>query len=145
LILSEKKTPRLLINLERVGDIGLSSNIGFDFDGKFQEYRRDAFYGGTCDEGVVKLAELCGFKDELLQIYEEGHASLIKEYGKIPTPVDIATKADKKTKVEPKTKAEEAVDQLTKEFEDKVKIKSEISDEVDQMLKEFDDLKEKKI
>ena len=55
-----------------------------------------------------------------MQIYEEGHASLIKEYGKIPTPVDIATKVEQTTKVEPKTKAElktkaeEEVDQLTK-------------------------------
>ena len=39
--------------------------MGFDFDGKFQKYRRDAFYRGTCDEGVKKLAELCGWKVKL--------------------------------------------------------------------------------
>ncbi|GBB91885.1 hypothetical protein RclHR1_01930027 [Rhizophagus clarus] len=137
-----EKVPRLLINLEQVGCYGMS-DMGFDFEGKYQKYWRDAFYKGTCDEGIKKLAELCGFKDELLQIYEEGHESLIKEFGKIPTPVEIAPKVEKEAKIEPKSKVEEEIDQLTKVFEEKIKIKSEISDEVDRMLKEYDDFKEK--
>ena len=40
--------------------------MGFDFDGKYQKYRRDAFYRGTCDDGVKKLAELCGWKVRML-------------------------------------------------------------------------------
>ncbi|EXX77550.1 uncharacterized protein OCT59_005549 [Rhizophagus irregularis] len=137
-----EKVPRLLINLEKVGDIELS-DMGFDFEGRHQNYMRDAFYKGTCDEGVRKLAELCGFKDELLKVYEEGQESLIKEFGKIPTSVEIATKVEKKIKAELELTVDE-IDQLAKIFEEKIKIKSEISEEVDQMLKEFDELKEKK-
>lgn len=36
--------------------------MGFDFEGRHQQYQRDAFYKGTCDEGVKKLVELCGLK-----------------------------------------------------------------------------------
>ncbi|CAG8626648.1 4323_t:CDS:2 [Funneliformis mosseae] len=133
------KTPRLLINLEKVGVFGLQ-DMGFDFDGEHQKYRRDAFYRGTCDDGVMKLAELCGWKEALLQMYEEGRASLIKQYGTIPASiVTTAARVEKKIEVEPRTKAKEEVDKLVKEFEDKIKIESEISEEVDQMIKEFEE------
>ncbi|CAI2183984.1 18555_t:CDS:2 [Funneliformis geosporum] len=131
------KTPRLLINLEKVGVFGLQ-DMGFDFDGKYQKYHRDAFYKGTCDDGVTKLAELCGWKDALLQLYKEGRASLRNQHSTIPASIiTTATRVEKKIEVEPRTKAQE-VDQLVKEFEDKIKIESEIS-EVDQMIKDFDE------
>lgn len=79
----------------------------------------------------------------MLKVYEEGQESLIKEFGKIPTSVEIATKVEKKIKAELELTVDE-IDQLAKIFEEKIKIKSEISEEVDQMLKEFDELKEKK-
>jgi hypothetical protein len=43
--------------------------MGFDFDGKNQDYQRDAYFKGTCDEGVKKLAELCGFKVIIIKNY----------------------------------------------------------------------------
>src|SRR5436190_1205590 len=43
--------------------------MGFDFDGKYHKHHRDAFYKGTCDEGVKKLAELCGWEVRLKVIH----------------------------------------------------------------------------
>jgi NAD-dependent histone deacetylase SIR2 len=44
-------TPRLLINLERVGDLGSRKN--------------DVLYLGKCDDGVRELAKACGWLKEL--------------------------------------------------------------------------------
>jgi NAD-dependent deacetylase sirtuin 2 len=54
-----KNVPRLLINMEEVG-VRFSSSHGFDFSGRFQKYRRDAFYKGTTDEGVKLFCKLMG-------------------------------------------------------------------------------------
>nr|CAG8483618.1 5464_t:CDS:2 [Entrophospora candida] len=69
--------PRLLINLEKVGETYMPG-FGFDFEG---EDRRDVFLQSTCDEGVKKLAKLCGWEDELQQLYTEGHKALKEKYG----------------------------------------------------------------
>ncbi|RKO91242.1 DHS-like NAD/FAD-binding domain-containing protein, partial [Blyttiomyces helicus] len=53
--------PRLLINREVVG----VHARGFDFVGDVQRLRRDALFEGGCDEGVIKLAELLGWGEEL--------------------------------------------------------------------------------
>lgn len=86
--------PRLLINLERVGDIGseddnggsfslrgLSSMFkesGFDFDGlgvgkNHKQKIRDVFYKGRTDEGVRILARQCGWEHELDRLTQEKH------------------------------------------------------------------------
>ncbi|KAI8808999.1 DHS-like NAD/FAD-binding domain-containing protein [Cladochytrium replicatum] len=59
--------PRLLINREIAG-VYRSPVRGFDFNGDLQKYRRDAVFIGSCDDGVVKLAELLGLKDKLLKL-----------------------------------------------------------------------------
>ncbi|KAI8805252.1 sirtunin 2 [Cladochytrium replicatum] len=59
--------PRLLINREPAG-VYRSPVRGFDFNGDLQKYRRDALFLGSCDDGVVKLAELLGLKDKLLDL-----------------------------------------------------------------------------
>lgn len=83
--------PRLLVNLERVGDIGsedssssssggLSSYFplresGFDFDGLSLRDKsdkraiRDVFFQGKTDEGALKLAGICGWEEELREIW----------------------------------------------------------------------------
>ncbi|KAF9949357.1 NAD-dependent protein deacetylase sirtuin-2 [Mortierella alpina] len=68
------RCPRLLINRERAGE---ELHSGFDFDDK-QKYtiQRDALFLGSCDEGVKKLAALCGWEDELQNMYEAGHAQM---------------------------------------------------------------------
>ncbi|KAF9566613.1 NAD-dependent protein deacetylase sirtuin-2 [Mortierella alpina] len=68
------RCPRLLINRERAGE---ELHSGFDFDDK-QKYtiQRDALFLGSCDEGVKKLAALCGWEDELQNLYDVGHAQM---------------------------------------------------------------------
>lgn len=99
--------PRLLINLERVGDFGakdghggtfsfrgLSSMFGesgFDFDGlilgrKSKEKIRDVFYQGRCDNGVRLLARECGWEGDLEVLYQERH-----RFGKT-APADASNK-----------------------------------------------------
>lgn len=52
--------PRILINRDRAGEFPYS---GFDFDDQWNgKYRRDALYLGSCDEGVRKLVQLCGWE-----------------------------------------------------------------------------------
>lgn len=54
------KCPRLLINRDRAGE---EMRMGFDFDDKWKHsVKRDALFLGNCDEGVRKLAELCGWE-----------------------------------------------------------------------------------
>ncbi|KAF9286053.1 NAD-dependent protein deacetylase sirtuin-2 [Mortierella alpina] len=68
------RCPRLLINRERAGE---ELHSGFDFDDK-QKYtiQRDALFLGSCDEGVKKLAALCGWENELQNLYDVGHAQM---------------------------------------------------------------------
>ncbi|CAG8569571.1 10941_t:CDS:2, partial [Dentiscutata heterogama] len=71
------KTPRLLINREKVACY--TPGMGFDFNGSFSDVRRDIFYGGSCDDGVLELAELLGWKEELEKLHKEGHEKLKEE------------------------------------------------------------------
>jgi len=54
------RCPRLLINREKAGQ---ELHSGFDFDDR-QKYtvQRDALFLGNCDDGVRKLANLCGWE-----------------------------------------------------------------------------------
>jgi len=95
--------PRLLINLERVGEIasygsssssgldkllggmrGTMNESGFDFEGwtlgkgRGKEHIRDVFYEGKCDEGILELAKGTGWEKELL----EKHRLLIERIDK---------------------------------------------------------------
>ena len=54
------KVPRLLMNLERVGETQ-SSQFGFDFSWTHQTQGRDALFLGTTDEGCLKLSEALGW------------------------------------------------------------------------------------
>lgn len=80
-----KSCPRLLINREKVGESGDgfdsdeeddASNMldrrrddsdGFVFDGR----GRDTFFQGDCDVGARRLAQLCGWNDDLQALEEE--------------------------------------------------------------------------
>ncbi|CAG8542270.1 9966_t:CDS:10 [Paraglomus brasilianum] len=105
----DSDVPRLLINRDAAGVHGISG-YGFDFEGKYK-YVRDVFYKGSCDEGVRKLADLCGWKDELETLCVNGHAELKKQYG---IPAVIASQLKKE---------DLGVEILTKEFEKKAVIK----------------------
>ncbi|KAI1303369.1 NAD-dependent protein deacetylase sirtuin-2 [Mortierella claussenii] len=68
------KCPRLLINREKAGQ---ELHSGFDFEDKWRyTVQRDAVFLGNCDDGVRKLAELCGWEDELQSMYDTGHEQL---------------------------------------------------------------------
>ncbi|ORY04165.1 NAD-dependent deacetylase sirtuin-2 [Basidiobolus meristosporus CBS 931.73] len=60
--------PRLLINREVCGVYNGTRSRGFDFEGIRQQYQRDALYLGSCDNGCRRLAELLGWKTELLDL-----------------------------------------------------------------------------
>ncbi|CAH7672392.1 DHS-like NAD/FAD-binding domain-containing protein [Phakopsora pachyrhizi] len=66
--------PRLLINLERVGEFdGRAGGRGFDFDGVSRggrEFVRDVLYLGKSDEGVLELCKELGWEKDLLKLYE---------------------------------------------------------------------------
>lgn len=94
--------PRVLINLERVGEIasygassagldrffggmrGAMNETGFDFEGftlgkgKGKEHIRDVFYQGKCDEGILELAKWTGWEKEL----KEKHSKLVERLDK---------------------------------------------------------------
>ncbi|KAF9583748.1 NAD-dependent protein deacetylase sirtuin-2 [Lunasporangiospora selenospora] len=64
------KCPRLLINLEKAGE---DLHSGFDFDDKWKyTILRDAYFLGNCDDGVKKLVQLCGWEEELQELYDAG-------------------------------------------------------------------------
>lgn len=83
--------PRLLINLESVGEIdeeeaygggtmfGRYREDGFDFNGLAsggKQFARDVRWLGEADKGVRELAQLLGWEEELDKLYEQGHAEL---------------------------------------------------------------------
>ncbi|XP_077862093.1 NAD-dependent protein deacetylase sirtuin-2-like [Saccoglossus kowalevskii] len=87
--------PRLLINREKSGQVDplmqmLGFGRGMDFDSP-NNYR-DVAFEGTCDDGCVRLAELLGWKDELLNLVETEHARIDAEKKK---KKDEATKTNK--------------------------------------------------
>ncbi|KAF9344006.1 NAD-dependent protein deacetylase sirtuin-2 [Mortierella sp. AD094] len=68
------RCPRLLINREKAGQ---DLHSGFDFEDKWKyTIQRDALFLGNCDDGVRKLATLCGWEDELQAMYDTGHQEL---------------------------------------------------------------------
>lgn len=79
--------PRLLINLESVGEIdefetsssslfgGSYREEGFDFNGSTRggkEYARDAKWIGEADRGIRELAKALGWEEELEELFEMG-------------------------------------------------------------------------
>ena len=94
------ETPRLLINLERVGNMGACPD--------------DVLLLGDCDEGVRKLAKACGWLDEL----EELWAATGAKYGDQPEQ-DGAAPAREKSKDE---RLQDEVEKLTREVEETLRL-----------------------
>ncbi|EDV23909.1 uncharacterized protein TRIADDRAFT_26603 [Trichoplax adhaerens] len=70
--------PRLLINLEETGqDHGMFSRSPSQIGGMVKHLlgwnsnRKDIFWKGSCDDGCLKLADLLGWKQELLKLKED--------------------------------------------------------------------------
>ncbi|KAG9305191.1 hypothetical protein G9A89_010699 [Geosiphon pyriformis] len=111
------KTLRLLINREPVGVYGPSQR-GFDFEGKYHKYQRDVFLAGTCDDGVRKLAALCGWENELEELRASGHKSLKQQYELLAEEPIIKPS----TEVPDKNQKAAEVDELAKLLEKKAVI-----------------------
>ena len=91
-----EETPRLLINLERVGGLGSRAD--------------DVLLLGDCDDGVRKLADALGWREELESLWEETNPFL-KE-----------TRGNEERTMSKAEKIEEEVEQLTKEIDESLKI-----------------------
>lgn len=85
-------TPRLLINMKRVGDCRGSTTRGFDFSGSVQPFRRDALWLGSCDLGIWKLARLAGWDNELRELFESqtGHGVEAALEGQVHVEINAA-------------------------------------------------------
>lgn len=97
--MAREETPRILINKERVGSLGTRAD--------------DVMILGDCDEGVMKLAEACGWLDELKAMWKQTEGKFGGGGGK---PDDAPAKP-----VKQKTKDEELEDEikkLTKDVDD---------------------------
>lgn len=92
--MTKEGTPRLLINKERVGGIGSGSD--------------DVLVLGDCDDGVRKLAEACGWLDELEALWTKTAPKAASELGK---PEDVAKK-DKDEALD------DEINKLTKEVDE---------------------------
>lgn len=135
--------PRLLINLERVGEMasdlgdasgGLMSRYavsGFDFDGMLRggpAHARDVLFEGKCDDGVLQLAKECGWEDELLELRDEVWAKFDKDTAQFKGPAK-ADAADTKPEISSDgicagasaTSAEVKADALASDLASKIK------------------------
>ncbi|UZJ54913.1 hypothetical protein CBS101457_004233 [Exobasidium rhododendri] len=133
--------PRLLINLERVGEIasygssssggldrllggmkGSMNESGFDFEGwtlsrgQGKEQIRDVFHEGRCDDAILELAEEVGWKEELL----EKHRILVERIDAEGRPQEAAS-AEKSADTAAKKMAEDVKAAHNKEEADEVK------------------------
>ena len=106
--------PRVLVNLERVGSLGGRSD--------------DVLVLGDCDEGVRKIADACGWLQEL----EDEWASTVNEPAEAETHVgDKST--DLKTAENKDAALEAEVDKLTREVDETLRISA---DHIDRVLAE---------
>ncbi|TIB97307.1 RNA-binding domain-containing protein [Wallemia mellicola] len=78
-------TPRALLNLEQAG---VYEGGGFSFD----EGSRDIFCKGKVDDVVVNLAEECGWKGELMELYETERQEKAKEFNLIDSLTEDLSK-----------------------------------------------------
>jgi NAD-dependent histone deacetylase SIR2 len=94
---AREETPRLLINKERVGNLGTRAD--------------DVMLLEDCDAGVRKLAEACGWLEELEALWATTSAKTGTDIGSAPPEVE----AVEKTKDE---QLEDEIDKLTKDVDE---------------------------
>ncbi|KAI8334598.1 DHS-like NAD/FAD-binding domain-containing protein [Chlamydoabsidia padenii] len=119
-------TPRLLINKDIAG-VHHSPHHGFDFKWKYGK-KRDAVILGDCDEGIEKLADLLGWKDELDRLHEketkklkERWAAEQQEYEENQADEDTHTPQKETGNKETEDKE---IDQLAEDLEKRLKVPS---------------------
>ncbi|KAI8096864.1 DHS-like NAD/FAD-binding domain-containing protein [Halteromyces radiatus] len=114
-------TPRLLINKDLAG-VHHSPHHGFDFKWKYGK-KRDSVYLGDCDEGIEKLAELLGWKNELDRLYEKETKKLKERWA---TEKVLEQEQEELEKLElTEEKPDKEIDQLAEELEKRLKVPSD--------------------
>ncbi|KAL9091430.1 MAG: hypothetical protein Q9165_004816 [Trypethelium subeluteriae] len=103
----EDRVPRVLINLERVGGIGNRSD--------------DVLVLGDCDTGVKKIAEACGWLEEL----EAEWASTVREDTEAAKADADGTAAEAAAPKDRDAALEAAVEKLTREIDETLKVSSD--------------------
>jgi len=93
----DKDCPRLLINMEPAGNnassgFGLFGGPSLNYDSK--KNRRDVFYKGTCDNGVLELAKLLGWEKDFNILLKSVGALDENKTAATATPVKTPTKKD---------------------------------------------------
>ena len=113
--------PRVLINLERVGDIGSRAD--------------DVLILGDCDTGVRKLANSLGWAEELESIWESTKPEVVESSNRTTSP--------------PKSKDEELQDEiaiLTKEVDDSLRLSNNFhTSSMDHLSKQEQQKQEKSV
>ncbi|KAF3919639.1 hypothetical protein ABW20_dc0104861 [Dactylellina cionopaga] len=112
--------PRLLINKERVGEVG--------------SRRDDVVFLKECDEGVRKLCEEIGWLEELEALWAETETEKSKEERE---------EAERKAKLPLEERLDEEVEKLTKDVEESLKISKEHKGWVEGQLEKEDKKAEK--
>lgn len=92
-------TPRVLINKERVGSLGSGTD--------------DVLILGDCDDGVRKLANACGWLDELEGLWAK---TAPKDTGELGKPAAEVAKRDKDEQLE------DEIDKLTKDVDETLRL-----------------------
>jgi NAD+-dependent protein deacetylase SIR2 len=102
-------TPRVLINLERVGGLGSRPD--------------DVLVLGDCDDGVRKFADALGWREELEALWAQSRSDKDK-----PAPVEV-----NKTKQE---RLDDEIERLTKDIDKSLKMNEETSRRLQEGLDE---------
>lgn len=112
-------TPRLLINKEKCGNqpdffsllMGGPAS-GFQFDS--EDNYRDVMWQGTTDDGCVALAELLGWKDELLNYVKAEHKRIDEVDAKAKEP-NVPENKDEKKKADNSSNEDSEAEKPNKE------------------------------
>lgn len=99
-----EETPRVLINLERVGTFGSRPD--------------DVLLLGDCDEGVRKFADALGWRDELEELWESTNPNKDEKKKQQATPKSRQEKLD------------EEVEKLTKDIDASLKLSNEANERI---------------
>ncbi|KAI9303402.1 DHS-like NAD/FAD-binding domain-containing protein [Cunninghamella echinulata] len=122
--------PRLLINKDIAG-VHNSSHHGFDFKWKYGK-KRDVLFLGDCDEGIEKLAELLGWKDELDKLYEKGNEKLKSEWKSELVEKEVEEKGKEKEEESEKEEKDEAIQTTEGASDNEIQ---ELMDDLEKKLK----------
>ncbi|BGP24504.1 Sir2 histone deacetylase Hst2 [Rhodotorula toruloides] len=106
--------PRLLINMESVGEVESPRGLGFDFTGFTGKPGgiRDVRRLGDADEGIMELARLVGWDEDLRELKEKELKRLDEQEGKAaPAP---AQGDSEQSKAKAEEKRLEVIEQVEK-------------------------------